>query len=404
VRARVVVAGGVVVALAVLGVASLGRPAHGTASAVPAPPFSPRAVAVQQASVVSGRRPLNGRYEYVFLDGDIYVYPEGSPAAVEHIAIPPTKAGTRGIAVDVPRHLLYIAYGGDGGDHGTGSLLKYDLVRDRIVWQKAYPIGIDSFGVSADGKLIFMPLGEAEQDPYWYVLRTSDGRAIARIKGGEYPHNTIVTPTRVYMGPRGSSYLTIASAKSPFHVLRRVRPLVETVRPFTINGKETLVFTTASLHRGFQVSSIATGKVLYTVEFGPVASDYIHSAPSHGISLSPNEKQLWVVDSPASVVRVFDVSKLPARAPKQIAALPTPPMQGQEEGCGYDCERSGWVQHSLDGRYVYVGDSGNVYSTNPPALAFALPTLRNTRKHLEIDWRNGQPVATSTRAGMGHKH
>jgi hypothetical protein len=31
-----------------------------------------------------------------------------------------------------------------------------------------------------------------------------------------------------------------------------------------------------------------------------------------------------------------------------------------------------------------------------------LPTLRNTRKMLEIDWRGGVPVATTSRQGVGY--
>ena len=31
-----------------------------------------------------------------------------------------------------------------------------------------------------------------------------------------------------------------------------------------------------------------------------------------------------------------------------------------------------------------------------------LPALRDSRKMIEVDWRNGRPIATSTRAGIGH--
>jgi DNA-binding beta-propeller fold protein YncE len=370
-----------------------------TAAAVPRPPFAGKSAPVQQAQVVEGARPVDGRYEYVFLDGEIDVYREGSPELAERILVPATAAGTRGIAVDPSRHLLYIAYGGDGGAHGTGSLLQYDLLRDRVVWQRNYPIGIDSFALSPDGRTIFMPNGEAEAAPFWYVIRATTGRAVARIAGGSYPHNTVVSldGRRVYLGPRGDNFLTVADAHT-LTVVRRIGPLRESERPFTINGRQTLAFTTASNRRGFEVASIRTGRVLYTIDFGPVPVNYPLSAPTHGISLSPDEKQLWVIDSPADAVRVFDVTHLP---PRQIAVLEIPPMATDEVGCAYDCLRSGWLQHTLDGKFVYAGDTGEVFATDPPRLAFSLPTLRNTRKHIEIDWRNGRPVATSTRAGLG---
>jgi hypothetical protein len=402
-RRRFVVASALLVAAAAAGVAYALEGSSRSASGVPAPPFAPTAVHAQ-ARVVFGRRPGTGRYEYLVLDGRIDVYREGSAKLVQRISIASMKTGVRGLGVDTRHHLLYISFGGDGGAHGAGSLLKYDLLRDRIVWEKRYPIGIDSFALTPDGRTIFMPGGEAEAAPFWYVLRASDGRAVARIDGGAYAHNTIVSldGRRVYMGPRGDEFLTVADAHT-YAVIRKIAPLRNGVRPFTINAEQTLAFTTASSFRGFQVGSIATGKVLYTVDFGRVPSSFTLSAPSHGVSLSPDEKQLWVLDSPAARVRVFDVTGLPARAPRQIAALPIPAATGNESLCAYDCERSGWVQHTLDGKYVYVGDSGSVFATDPPRLAFRLRALRDTRKHIEIDWRGGLPVATSTREGLGRR-
>jgi len=77
-------------------------------------------------------------------------------------------------------------------------------------------------------------------------------------------------------------------------------------------------------------------------------------------------------------------------------------MTGTEEPCTNDCERDGWLQHSRDGRYVYVGDSGDVIDTRTGKIVAFLPALRETRKMLEIDWRAGKPVATTTRSGVGY--
>jgi hypothetical protein len=180
-----------------------------------------------------------------------------------------------------------------------------------------------------------------------------------------------------------------------------------TVRPFTINGSQTLAFTTATGYLGFQVSSISSGKVLYTV---PVTGPFPYtsgqagpSSPSHGISLSPDEKELWLVDQPNSYVHVFDISGLPSSPPKQIADIKqTRAMSGSQVGCTYDCLREGWLQHSLDGRFVYVGDSGDVIDTRTRQSVANLEPLYNSRVYLEIDWSGGVPVATSSRSGLGY--
>ena len=144
----------------------------------------------------------------------------------------------------------------------------------------------------------------------------------------------------------------------------KIGPLIPGVRPFTVNGSNTLAFTTATEFDGFQVSDIQTGKVLFTVSFGEVPANLPDSAPSHGISLSPDEKQLYVVDDVNKAVQVYDVSEVSEGVePKPLAAIPVAGLEGIESPCSYDCGRGGWLQRSTDGAFVLVGDSGDVIET-----------------------------------------
>ena len=355
-------------------------------------PISVRAVAVTQ------------HYEYVFPDGGMYVYDmDNGHALVKHITLPTTQ-GVRGVAASAATHDLYVSYGGDGGANGNGSLLKYDLLTDTVVWQRSYSHGIDSFAINPAGTSIYMPDGELTSDGFWYVVDASNGGEIGQINGGLGPHNTIVSLSGadVYLGGRNYNYLEVANPATN-SVIRKLGPLISGVRPFTINGGETLAFTTATGFLGFQVSSITTGQVLYTVPVAGFPCCGAASAPSHGISLSPDEKEIYLVDSVSSYVHVFDVSGLPLSAPKQVKDVKLlNPMTGDESGCAYDCLKDGWVQHSGDGRFVYVGDSGDVISTVTRATIATLPPLANTRKMLEIDWSNGLPVFTTSRTGLGY--
>ncbi|HEY3021310.1 MAG TPA: hypothetical protein VGJ32_14025 [Solirubrobacteraceae bacterium] len=347
-------------------------------------------------------------YEYVFPDGQMDVYDiDHGHRLVEHRAFPGVR-GIRGVAASPATHALYISHGGDGGSNGSGSLLKYDLVAKRVVWDRSYPSGIDSMAISRDGARIYMPTGEQSPSGIWNVIDAGAGDVIGRIHAGAGPHNTIVglRGTRVYLGGRNHRYLEVADTASD-RVVKRIGPLRSGVRPFTINGRETIAYTTATGFLGFQVSSIATGRVLATVTFGRRfswdPSTFGPTAPSHGISLSPDERRLWVLDAPNSYVHVFDVSRVPRRRPRPIADVRlSHPMTGDESPCSYDCARDGWIQHSRSGRFVYVGDSGDVISTSTFKRVAYLPPLRNTRKHLEIDWRGGVPVATTTRSGLGY--
>jgi YVTN family beta-propeller protein len=57
--------------------------------------------------------------------------------------------------------------------------------------------------------------------------------------------------------------------------------------------------------------------------------------------------------------------------------------------------------NDLSGRYVYVGDTGNVVDTSTLKVVKTLPVLQNTHIVVEIDWTNGTLSATSTRFGLG---
>ncbi|GHO67001.1 hypothetical protein KSC_058930 [Ktedonobacter sp. SOSP1-52] len=352
-----------------------------------------------------GASVLTRHYLYVVPDEGIDVYDiDRAHAFVRHIDLPMLKSG-RGVVADPLTASLFISYGGNGGAHGNGSLLKYDLLHDRVVWTKSYDFGIDSMAITPDGKSIYMPGGSNQYQGFWHVLRARDGAVLQAIQvgGGAAGHNTVVglSGKYAYLGALNNNQLYVVDTASN-KVVKKVGPLKDGVRPFTVNNKETLVFTTASHFLGFEVSDLQTGQLLYSVPAEGFVDGLHMSAPSHGISLSPDEKEVYIVDAPNSYVHVFDVSGLPERAPRKVADIKLTAFQGEETPCVYDCLREGWVLHSRDGRYVYVGDSGDVIDTATRAVVKHLPDLMNTRKYLEIDWRNGIPVFTTSRQGLGY--
>jgi DNA-binding beta-propeller fold protein YncE len=373
----------------------------------------PTAPADRPRPTVSGPRVHHARvdgptrhYEYVFPDGSMSVYDIDHGHRLVQQASLPTTAGVRGVAASPRTHMLYISYGGDGGSHGNGSLLAYNLLTNQVVWARTYHHGIDSMAISPNGTTIYMPDGELSPDGTWYVVNAATGHDVGTIKAGTGPHDTVVSldGSLVYLGGRDYNYFEVASTRTN-QVIKKVGPFKSGIRPFTVNGKNTLVYTSVTGFLGFQVGDITTGKVLYTVPIKGfrVPSHFPASDPSHGISLSPDERELYVIDAPNSDVHVFDVSAVPRRPPVQVANIPmSRPIPGYEHPCAYDCFKEGWLQHSGDGRFVYVGDEGDVIDTARRRVVAHLPALARTRKMLEIDWRKGVPVFTTSRTGLGH--
>lgn len=368
---------------------------------------APRRAHAHHRATPHSHSPTVHHYEYVFPDGGMYVYDiDHGQRLIAHTPLPAAR-GIRGVVASPSTHMLYVSFGGDGGFNGNGSLLAYDLLAKRVVWERHYATGIDSMAIDPSGRRIYMPTGELDSSGVWNVLDARSGSVIGSIQGGAGAHNTVMSldGSHVYLGGRNSDYLDVADTATG-SVIERIGPLQSGVRPFTINGSQTLAFTTATGFLGFQVSSITTGRVLFTETFAGFSwnpATFPASAPSHGISLSPDERQVWVIDAPNNYVHVFDVSGLPSRAPQPIANIRlVHPLEGEESPCSYDCARDGWLQHSRNGRFVYVGDSGDVIDTRTLRVVAFLPALRNTRKMLEIDWRNGRPVATTSRQGLGY--
>lgn len=354
----------------------------------------------------SGRSPAvltahsagTGHFEYVVAGGAVYVYSiDRANALVQTIGLPRIGSSIHGVVASPRTARLYISYGLQGPP--GGSLLAYDLRRGRVVWQRTYRFGIDSMAISPNGRWIYMPAGEGTTDGRWRIIAAANGQPTGRaIAGPAGAHNTIMGPNGryLYLGGVDYPYLEVADTRTN-KVVRKLGPLNGPgVRPFTINGSQTLAFTTARSFMGFQVSSIVTGKVLYTVPVPGFSFDratFSHT-PNHGISLSPDERSLYLIDTPNSYVHVFDVSGLPASRPRLMANIKLEHAPAHDD----------WLQHSRNGRYVYVGHSGDVIDTRTRKIVDFLPPLRGSGDSLEIDWLRGRPVATTNRYGVGYVH
>ena len=222
--------------------------------------LTPAAAAPPRASAATpnGTR----HYEYVFPEGEIDVFDiDQSHRLVERLALPQAHA-VRGVTISPPDHMLYISMGGDGGSTGTGSLMKFNLLTDRIVWKEDFPAGVDNPALTADGRTLFLPTGERSSGDVWYVVNTADGRVRGEIHAlGDGPHNTIVGPSGryVYLGPRNGNYLAVADAQT-LKLVRRVGPLRGGVRPFTIDEQRGLSYTTATGFLGFRSEASAPAK------------------------------------------------------------------------------------------------------------------------------------------------
>lgn len=290
-----------------------------------------------------------------------------------------TPSNVKGIAVSVPLNSIYIST--------LESLQRIDLTTDKLVWEKTFEGGCDRMSISPDGKTMYLP---SLEKGFWNVVDCASGDIIKKIDVHKRAHNTIYGPSgkQVYLDDIASPWLYIADA-TKHELVNKVGPFANFVRPFTINGKETLAYVTVDSLLGFEVGDINTGKKLAHIEVegwnrGPVRR---HGNPSHGIALTPDEKEIWLADGHNMRVHVFN-----AVAPYQ--QLTTIPVQ----------DMPGWITFSIDGKLVYPS-SGEVIETKTRKI---LTTLQDefhnnvaSEKMVEINFAGNKVVKAGDQFGIG---
>jgi hypothetical protein len=135
---------------------------------------------------------------------------------------------------------------------------------------------------------------------------------------------------------------------------------------------------------GFRVIDLTSGNDLYAVHFKGFSWNrrFGPNPPSHGLALAPDRPQLWVLDAPNRTLHLFDVGGLPHKPPRRLADV----------RLEHTLAKPGSLLMSADGRFLYVGGSGDVVDTRMRETVIQLAALKEARALLEVDWVDGRPV------------
>lgn len=268
------------------------------------------------------------------------------------------------------------------------TLVCMDLVADKVVWEKAYEGGCDRMAISPNGKIIYLP--SLEKD-YWNVVDAASGAVIKKIVTHSGAHNTIIGGDGkfAYLAGLKSPILRV-SDMSTHEIIREIGPFGNFIRPFTINGAQTRCYVNVDGLLGFEIGDLQTGAMLSRVEVhgfqkGPTKR---HGCPSHGIGLTPDEKEIWLCDSANSSIHIFDNTMMP---PRQLASITV-------------CDQPGWITFGIDGRYAYPS-SGEVIDVKSRQivghLADEVGAAAQSEKMVPIDFEQGLPVRVGSQFAIG---
>ncbi len=288
-------------------------------------------------------------------------------------------SNVKGVAVSQQLNSIFIST--------LEGLQRIDLSTEKLVWEIPFEGGCDRMSITPDGKTMYLP--SLEKD-FWNVVDCETGKIISKITVHERAHNTIIglAGRQAYMADIASPYLHIADTRA-HKIVSKVGPFSAGIRPFTVNGAETLAFVNVNELLGFEVGDIKTGKVIASVpvlgwDKGPVRR---HGNPSHGIALTPDEKEVWVADGHNMRIHIFSAS---------------PPYQQQTTIPLIDMP--GWITFSMDGKFAYPSSGEVIDPITREVLTILKDEFHNTvssEKMVEVFFKDGKIVKAGDQFGLG---
>jgi DNA-binding beta-propeller fold protein YncE len=256
-----------------------------------------------------------------------------------------------------------------------------DLATDKPTWTRSYGRFEDRLACAPDGQRLYVPLREDQQV---VVVDAATGDEVRRLPIDGRPHNALVTPDglRVYVASLTNPTLHEIDPRS-LEVVGRIGPFTTGIRPFTVDPVRGRAYVNVDRLLGFEVGDLTSGRPTARVEVEgypiPDWKQAYHLTPSHGIALTPDGRELWLVNADGHL-HGFDVTATP---PRQVANLD---VSGDP----------GWLTISLDGRRLYAA-SGEVFDLHTRRLLTRLP---ESEKLIELAWSREQVVAVGDQFAM----
>ncbi|HMH22203.1 MAG TPA: family 16 glycoside hydrolase [Puia sp.] len=288
-------------------------------------------------------------------------------------------SNVKGVAVSLYTHCIYIST--------IQAMQCVDLLTEKLLWEKKYDGGCDRMSISPDGKTIYLPSFEGDD---WKVVDAKTGDVLHRIVLHSGSHNTVYGQDgkKAYLEGLRSNYLAVVNTAD--QTTTQAGPFANHIRPFTVNAKQTLCFVNCDSLLGFEIGDLQTGKKIAHVEvkgfqMGPVKR---HGCPSHGIGLTPDEKEVWISDAFNESIHIFDIGR------QDVSQMGTIKVSDQP----------GWITFSIDGKYAMpsTGDIIDVKSRKVIThLMDETGAQVQSEKMVEVQLSGKKPVRAGDQFGIG---
>ena len=294
-----------------------------------------------------------------------------------------------GVAASPATNMIYLAT--------RGRLAAFDLGTDQKAWENTYDgTCCERPELTPDGMTLVV--GSDLQD-FWYVIDAQSGPLKGKIQAPKsmFAHNMGLSADgkTVFMAPNG---VTMTVGDMPSMKALKTITFSDHVRPFVINYDATRVYANLNNLLGFEIADATTGKVIKRIEapgemwkakWGDLTQRfYGHGCPSHGIAMTPDESEIWVVDNINYGMLVYDNT---GEWPVLKTTFPT-------------TASADWITMGLDGQYAYLS-SGDVVDVKTKKIVAQMNDEygkpMHSEKYLEMFFTSGKLVRTVSQFGQG---
>ena len=242
-----------------------------------------------------------------------------------------------GMAVQADGALLFTTSEGDN------TLRIFDTSTDKLVSEIKLTGRPNQCAVTPDGKYVAVPIRDGDSVDVVDVAQ----RKVVKVLPVKAPHNAFNAGSNRYlfvssMGDHAINMIDLEKMDYAANI-----PTGGVPRPYVITRDGRTMYVAESDLHGFAVVDIPEKKLVRLVEM-PAEHPTPHEHPgepintlTHGLALSPDEKELWVTSLLDDAMYVYDV-----KSQKIVGHVPV--------GSGPN-----WVAFSPDGKYVCVSNAAD---------------------------------------------
>jgi YVTN family beta-propeller protein len=187
------------------------------------------------------------------------------------------------------------------------TLLVIDTATDRVVKSIKLTQRPNQCAVTPDGRWVGVPIRGGDSVD---LVDVEQGKIIKNLPVS-VPHNCYNAGRndRIFLTSMGDHKVNLIDLKTLSYIAEI--PVGGIPRPLAVTRDEQTLYCALSDLHGFVIADIPQRKVVQTVDLPPLSADVqlpVARTPTHGLELSPDEKELWVTSCGTDTVYVFDTA------------------------------------------------------------------------------------------------